>query len=253
MRLAADLGLLQESMPDHRVTAEVLLGNPARARALLAQAQPNPLPLWALYQRMSAALLTWHSGQTATPPSPAPPGAPPDSFSRCWASIVQAVEAWPDDPSRAASLGEQAVRHGAELGLAQEDLPLVLGLALDLALAAGDLDAVRRLAELFAPLPRGHRSRLVAAHLVRAQAHLSADAAPGLRAAADQLEEMGVVLWAAAVRLEQAEALAAAGDGDGAARVLDAAEGALRATGAAPRLLDRAGALRRTTLLAAGA
>ncbi len=123
------------------------------------------------------------------------------------------------------------------VGLVHEDLPLAYALAVDLLLAAQQHDELERLTAMLETLPRGQRYRLMEGQLLRARAHLSADRVPGLRAAVEALDAMGAAYWAAATRVEFAQALADAGDDAASATVLDVAEPLLREIGAAPALL----------------
>ena len=115
----------------------------------------------------------------------------------------------------------------------------------DLLLAAGDLDTLERVTAELEEIPTGLRYRLLHGQLLRARAHLSDDPAPGLREAAGVLDAMGAAWPAAAVRVELAQALDAAGDSAARDLELDLAEPLLRAM-PAPRQLVVVDALRGT-------
>ena len=232
----------------HLIIASVGLGTWDEARAMLARLasdDPSELLDWQTYVAAASALLAWCASD-ADVLRPAVPGADQidDPLVKGWMALRAAVElALTGAPSDGAVLAVEAVERMAALGLVQEDLPLALVLAVDLLVESRRWEELEAVTSRVEPLPTGQRFRLAHAQLLRARAHLSPDRVPGLRAAVDVLDSMGAAFWAAAVRVELAEALLAAGDVDGSSAVATAAEPLLRHL-AAVRLLGRLGDLR---------
>ena len=119
------------------------------------------------------------------------------------------------------------------IGIANEDVPMVYSLAVDMLLEAGDLQTLERVTAPLQELPMGQQFRLLHGQILRAQAHLSDEPAIGLRKAIETFERMGAAFWAARVGVELATALAAGGDVTSSAAAAATAEPLLRKIGAA--------------------
>ncbi len=235
----------------HLVIALTATGQwgPARV-ALVGCEDGTELTDWPSYLAAGSALLAWCAGDPGLLRAAVPGAAEmDDAVVVAWASMREAVELFlADRLPEAAANAVTAVEQMAVPSLVHEDLPLAYLLAVEVLLAAGDRRELERLTVMLEVVPRGQRYRLLDAQLLRARAHLSPEPAPGLRAAVEVLDAMGAAYWAAATRVELAQALADAGDTAASARCLDAAEPLLRELGAV-RVLPAVERLRAAALL----
>jgi len=194
-------------------------------------------------ERVDAAPLS-----TFVLPERAPGQDSADPVVAAWSLMYDAVRtAFDDGVAAGALVAARAVERACTIGAANEDVPVVYSLALDMLLEAGDRQSLERITAPLLELPMGQRFRLLHAQLLRATAHMSAEPAAGLRKAVEAFERMGAAFWAARTGVELAVALAAAGDTTGSAAAAAAAEPLLRKIAAA-RALAQLDGLRGTTV-----
>src|SRR5207302_4731152 len=98
--------------------------------------------------------------------------------------------------SQGARVAASAVEHVCKIGTANEDVPMVYSLAVDMLLEAGDLATLERITAPLVELPKGQQFRLLHAQLLRARAHLSDEPTIALRKAVEAFERMGASFWA---------------------------------------------------------
>ncbi|MGN6475472.1 MAG: adenylate/guanylate cyclase domain-containing protein [Mycobacteriales bacterium] len=229
------LGLNHIAVSGHLIAAKVAMGEWAEARALVEAHRADgttSLLEWENYLSAGAACIAWGAADAGAL-YPVPPLETRDPVVTGWQMMHDAVEtALNGDLREGALISVNAVRRAAEFEAANEDVPLVLALAVDMLIAAGDMpEELVALTELLEPVPIGQRYRLLHGTLLRARAHLEAGRAGSLRAAISVFEQMGAAYWAARTRVDLAKALQDAGD-PGVPAALDAAEPVLLTAGA---------------------
>jgi hypothetical protein len=235
MKFGRRFGLSLVAVSAHHLAACVALGDWAEAREILSARRadgPSSIVEWEVYLSVGASLIAWGSDDAGVL-VPAPSFETSDAVVIGWQLVNEAVEiAFEGDARRGASLAAKAVRRTSDFGLANEDVPLVFALAVDMLVAADGMTAeLRSLVDLLDQIPSGQRYRLLDGTLQRAKAHLDEVPLEKLRSAVAIFDQMGAAYWAARVRVELAAALDAAGE-PGAAATLDAAEPVLVAAGA---------------------
>jgi class 3 adenylate cyclase len=231
------LGEQNVAAETHLLLAATAAGDWDLARRLACgREESTELLDWETYASAATAVLAW-CADDPTLLRPVPLDQADDALVLAWREMHAAVAASFDDrPADAVRAAVRSTELMASLGLAHEDLPLAVVLAVDLCVALGAVDELRRLADVLRQLPSGQRFRLLDAQILRADAHLSDDRAAGLQSAADVLDAMGGRYWAAATRVELAAAHAEAGESERAAAVLAEVEPFLRGIGAARAL-----------------
>jgi hypothetical protein len=238
------LGLNARAADAHLTMLAVILATPetvAEARQVIADARADGQSAfadWEAYLAAGSALLAWHLGE----PDLILPAVPSeetstDPVSNGWWLMREAgVAACADRIDVAADGCLRAVRRMMDLGPANEDLPPAYLMCVDLLLAAGMTEQLAELTAELEALSMGQRFNFLHGTLLRARALLSADRAPGLRAAIETFDAMSAGLAAAITRIELAEQLMADGSQAEAAVLLDAAGQTLAAISARPAL-----------------
>ncbi|MGH3261065.1 MAG: hypothetical protein ACRDNS_03620, partial [Trebonia sp.] len=193
---------------------------------------------WEAYLAAGSAVLAYgRRDSTALAPAVGGIEASTDPVVRGWSLMRDAVAAYfAGDAGRGADMTADAVESIAGLGKTTEDLPLAYGLAVDMAIDAGERGRLEALTSTLEEVPVGQRFRLLHGQLLRARAHLSAEPAPGLRAAVDVFAAMGAAYPASVVRVELAARLADDGEARAATDVLANARPLLERIGALPAL-----------------
>jgi len=143
-------------------------------------------------------------------------------------------------PDLALSCAQAALEAGASMGIAFEAVKEAVVIAVDSALALDDVDHATELLDMVDSLPVGHSPRYLRAQSARFRARLAARA--GDRSAAQTSFESAIEMFRAlgypfslgVVLLEQAEWLAAAGDGTPAGVLLAEAGDIFASLGARP-------------------
>jgi len=251
MESARALGLSDVMGCGHFVAAAINLGEWAEAQAQLsarAAVEPSQLFDWETYVIAGSAMLAWEQNNPdGMLPERVPGRDTEDVVVAAWWLMYDAVRtAFDEGVGTGAALAARAVEHVCTIGMANEDVPMVYSLAVDMLLEAGDLETLERITTPLLDLPMGQQFRLLQGQMLRARAHLSAEPAVGLRRAVEVFDRMGAAFWAAQTGAELAVALAAVGDTASSTAAAAAAEPLLRRVGAA-RALEKLEALRRTT------
>jgi class 3 adenylate cyclase len=243
-RRLTSLGLNAVSAKAHLAILATILGTAETVREVREQFDAaeadgqSAFSDWEAYLAVGSAVLACQLGE----PDLVLPAVPSeetsaDPISNGWwlmrEAAVSALDGRSDDAAKQAAA---AVHRMMDLGLANEDLPPAYLFAMELLHAAGMSDELEELTATLETLSMGQRFNLLHATLLRARALLSADPAPGLRAAIDAYDAMAAGFAAAMTRVELAEQLVAHGASAEAALLLDAAETTLGAISAQPGL-----------------
>jgi hypothetical protein len=244
--IAAHQALGMNELPSvgHYVVAALNLGRWAEAEAELtarAASEPSQLLDWETYLMAGSAVLAWERAdptkllrdrvEDATETD--------DAVVEAWRFTVAAVDTgFQEGVAAGAVLAARAVESACRAGLANEDVPLLYALAVDMLLEARDLQTLERVTVPLLELTYGQRYRLLQGQLLRAQAHLSGEPVAGLRQAVEVFDRMGAAFWSARTGVELAVALEESGDAAASAAAAAAAEPLLREIGATRALVQ---------------
>ena len=231
------LGLNDLVAVGHLLAANLGRGRFDEAAGLLAQQESNErsqLVDWETYLVAGSALLAWHTDDATVLRAPVDEAEDSEDIvvSGWWLMRDAVGKALEHGVAVGAPVAVAAVDKMALIGLAHEDMPYALPLAVDMLLETGDTASLERITSELETLRPGQRFRLLEGQLCRARAHLSSDPVPGLRASVEVFDTMGAAFWAARTRVELAIALAESDDTAGAVAVVAAAEPLLRECGA---------------------
>src|SRR3954454_10795346 len=233
MESARALGLSDIMGCGHFIAAAINLGQwPEAESQLAAKAAIDPSQLfdWETYVIAGSAMLAWEQNNPERMlPERVPGRDSEDVVVAAWWLVYDAVRtAFEEGVDAGAPLVARAVEHVFIVGMANEDVPMVYSLAVDMLLEAGDLETLERITAPLLELPMGQQFRLLHGQTLRAQAHLSQEPAVGLRKAVEAFDRMGAAFWAARTGVELAVALAAVGDSASSTAAAAAAEPLLR-------------------------
>ncbi len=230
------LGISRIAAVGHCVAAATVIGTWREAIDLLRVQRAEGVTSirdWETYLAACSAILAWGSDDATILVPPLDPSmtATDPVVAGWWLMHAAVSSAFEGDIEQATDAAVNAVERMAEVGAANEDVPMSYALAVDMLVAAGRTDQLEDITVLLEAIPSGQRFRLLHGSLLRARAHLDGDPVGGLTAAVAVLDSAGLDYWAARVRVELAAALCGAGE-TGAAGLLDAAEPVLTSAGA---------------------